>query len=104
MSLARITVTEHFAALVSKHLSAHYGNDALYCAECGRYLLPREEYCKRNPKHEVEFYFQASFRGEKIRIPFSKLETRDPNDMLGNLAMGIAWVTERYELRLPGEG
>jgi len=70
-----------YAGLVCKNAKFYYGHEE----------TDGDEWC-----------FTAKFNGQKIKIPSSKLNVKDPWNCGECLLMGIGWVLTKY--KISGEG
>jgi len=68
-----------YAGLTTKNGSFYYGYEVTSGED--------EEWC-----------FSATFDGEKIIIPFSKLGAKDMFDVTTCLGVGIGWILAKYKL------
>lgn len=103
MSKANIYTASDYAGLIAKHFKANYGYEEVYCTDCRVFAKVGTDDYADHEGHETEWCFVAEFNGETIRIPSSKLKADDARDTGMCLLKGIAWLLEKYELRLPEE-
>lgn len=97
---ASVYTAGDYAGLRTKHLAAYYGYEEIYCHTCDAYVKHGKD-SEEHAYHETEWCFVAEFNGETIRIPASKLRVDDVWNTGDCLLKGVAWLLEKYELRLP---
>lgn len=91
-------VASDYAGLEFSGGSFYYGYEHSICSICG--TKNDGEFCDKHENASSVWCFVASFDGQEIVIPSSKLGASDSSDVVECLNTGIGWVLAKYKLVL----